>query len=339
MSDLERTIVFALSSQRGFGVAALKRLLALSGGLEPKTLEKAAAELPKNLSKKVLEALKNLCEFERKLSALRERGIEVLTLLDENYPAEFEKTGRATPLLYCYGNCKKLTGFAIVGTRKATARGRDAAAAYARAAAKAGATVISGAARGIDEAAHRGALSAGGKTGAVVGEGILTFLEKNGRFAKKVVESGGFILSQFPPKMGASNWSFPARNALIATLALEGVLLVEAPQKSGALITADYALRLKRKLYAHLGDAGHPNNGGSVKLLKECKARLTTAPEDLFKSKSADDPLLELLREGAKTLDQLAAALGKEVGELLLTLTLLEAKGKVRREGGYYKLN
>jgi DNA processing protein len=307
-------------------------------------------ELQPSLSPKVEAVRKNLPRAEGLIETLKEEGIEVIPFYDKRFPSELQRLEEVAAL-FVKGNFEPFRGFAIVGTRRASAEGRLKAFEFAAALSKEGFAVISGGAEGIDKAAHEGALSVGGRTGVVLGEGILNFLKSKRRFAEKVLRGGGFLVSQFPPTAKPAKWTFPKRNALIAALSPHGTLVVEAPAKSGALITADYTLRLKRPLFAYIGCTSNPNHLGCVGLVETCRARLTVAPERLIEFlKSAEveinqqppaeeeDLLLTLLAQKPRTFDELLALAGLEEEELIARLTELELEGKISAEGGYYKL-
>ncbi len=302
----------------------------------------------------------NLDEKLRKVEELESLGVEIIPFYSERFPKEVETLGVGISLLFCLGGCENLEGFSIVGTRRATVEGLMKAYTFAAALAERRITVVSGGARGVDRKAHEGALAVGGKTGVVLGEGILSFLKRERRFAERVLKEGGFILSQFPPDFAPTKWSFPKRNALIAALGTLGTLVVEAPAKSGALITAEYALQLKRPLYAYLGCTSNPNYAGNLSLIETCRTKLVVNPDRLLghlktpkaeheqkprasereekpqKETSERKKLLGLLSE-PKTFDELLAL--SELGEekLLELLTELELEGKILSEGGFYR--
>ena len=169
---------------------------------------------------------------------------------DRDFPSELNEYTNV-PALFILGNFDFSKGFSIVGTRKAGVEGKVKAYEFGKELASNGFTVVSGGAEGIDTQAHLGALSSG-KTAVVLGEGLYHYLRRKEVFAKKVLDSGGFIVSQFHPFEKGGKWSFPVRNALIAYFGLYGTLIVEAPKKSGALITADYALKMGRELFVYL---------------------------------------------------------------------------------------
>ena len=158
---------------------------------------------------------------------------------------------------------------AIVGTRRATSYGKDIAFKIAETLAREGVIIVSGLALGIDSAAHEGALAAGGKTWAVLGSGIENIWPRsNLKLAGRILESGGALISEYPPGTKAQFFTFPQRNRIVAGLS-KLVIVVEAPEKSGALITARLALEAGREVAAVPGDITRANFLGANRLLRE----------------------------------------------------------------------
>ena len=341
-----------LYTVRGIGFKFLKRFYetfgTFGGNLEEKLKLFAERE---NLSPKRLEEILKSLEGNREFKLLKEfvktYRVKVIPFYDEEFPGEVLNLGISFPALFVVGNFDPSRGFSIVGTRNADLDGRVKAFSFGASLASEGYTVISGGAMGIDLQAHKGALSVGGKTGVIVGEGLYTYIKKNRGFAEEVLQKGGFILSQFPPFSGASKWTFPQRNALIAYYGFFGTLVVQAPEKSGALITADYAKRLGRNLYAYIGCTSNPRFGGCVRLVESCDAKLVSSPERLLEflgfekketpAEGGEDILEKLLKERPRTFDELLAKSGLDEAELTEKLLEMELEGKIVQEGGYYK--
>jgi DNA processing protein len=183
-------------------------------------------------------------EAERDARAMERQGIGILAINEAAYPPQLKEIHDAPALLWWRGTTpsNEETLIGIVGTRKP----RTAACVWTRAAARElaenGVWTVSGLALGIDTMAHRGCLDGGGKTVAVMGTGIDTIYPPgNADVARRILSTGGCLFSEYPPGAGGTRWTFPARNRIIAGLA-RSVLVVEAPEKSGALITAERAL-------------------------------------------------------------------------------------------------
>ena len=197
---------------------------------------------------------------------------------DPDYPRALLELGHAPPVLYFVGRRELLNrpALAIVGSRNATAQGRDNARAFAHALADAGLTIVSGLALGIDAAAHEGALEGAGSTLAVVGTGLdRVYPARNRALAHAIAEHGG-IVSEFPPGTPPLEKHFPRRNRLISGLA-RGVLVVEAALASGSLITARYAGEQGREVFAIPGSIHSPLAKGCHKLIRDGAKLVETA--------------------------------------------------------------
>lgn len=203
------------------------------------------------------------------LQAAEGLGFSVLTLGEPEYPDLLYRTPSPPPVLYVKGALlpSDWRSVAVVGTRRATTYGRWAAGRLAEELVAEGFTVVSGLARGIDEAAHRAALKTGGRTVAVLGCGPdLVYPPENTRLAEQIT-SAGAVITEFPPGTAAVPTNFPRRNRIIAGLSL-GVVVVEAGERSGALNTVGHALEAGREVFAVPGDLGRPSSAGTNALLR-----------------------------------------------------------------------
>ena len=334
-----------LATAKGVGFKFLQRFYSryrTFGGNFEENLREFLKDYPPSKAKAVVEHLQREEFFKKLFTFLGTNGIEVIPFFGSEYPAQLLKW--EVPALYLMGELPD-RGFSIVGTRRAGAEGRKKARLFAQALAQNGFTVISGGASGIDLSAHLGAIEAGGKTGVVLGEGIYHFLKRHPAFAEKVLKGGGFILSQFSPFTAGARWTFPKRNALIAYFGNFGTLVVEAPEKSGALITADFARKMGRKVYAYIGCTSNPNYRGCVNLVSSGGAKLVVEPQNLLsdisdrplgENKNPAHPLERLIAERPRTLDELLALTSMGKGELTALLTQWELEGKVSYQGGFY---
>lgn len=204
------------------------------------------------------------------LAAARARGGWAVTAADARYPAPLLEATPAPRVLSVRGalDDPAEARVAIVGSRATDARSRDVAYGLASGLAARGYTIVSGLARGVDTAAHEGALDAGGRTIAVLGSGIdRVYPEENDRLAERIVAQGALV-SQFPPGTEPLRQNFPSRNLTIAGLS-RGVIVVQAPVKSGALITAQLALHANREVFAVPGPVGEARYAGSNRLLRD----------------------------------------------------------------------
>lgn len=236
---------------------------------------------------------------------------------------------------------------AIVGTRSPTPYGEAQAERFGRALAAAGIVVVSGMARGVDQAAHRAAIASGGDTIAVLGSGV-DVPWPDVPLADEIAERG-LLLSEFPPGQGPRPHHFPLRNRVISGLS-EAVVVIEAAAASGSLITARWAADQGRTVYALPGRVDHPMSRGTHRLLRE-GAALIESPEELVGELLGDasrarpaaprpeGPLLEALIGETLSVDELAERLEREVSDVLVELVAHELEGRVvRAPGGLYRL-
>ena len=306
----------------------------------------------------------------------QEAGATIVTLVDAGYPSTLADLGlHAPPVLYVRGKLGKSPGLAIVGSRKADAYGLEVATWFARRLAAAGLTIISGFARGIDQAAHRAALSARagtGRTVAVLGCGLDVDYPRNSRRTAAEIARRGALVTEFPLGWQPRPWHFPIRNRIIAALGFASIV-VRAASRSGSLITARLALDLGREVYAVPGSVLVRESAGAHLLLRDGAipaldpdALLETLPTAVLEALereapersagnasgassltpaeagSADnevDGLLVALRNGARTPEELASRLERPIPGVLATLARLEIDGLVRRyDGANYAL-
>ncbi len=210
-------------------------------------------------------------------------GITACSWFDEAYPGILREISRAPYMLYVRGSMPVMggTSLAVVGTRFPTGRGLESAFSLARAASEAGLVVVSGLARGIDTAAHRGAMAGGSPTCAVLGCGIDGVYPKGNRdVAAAMLAKGGCLVSEYPPGFPPSRWTFPERNRIIAGFC-RSTLVIEAPAGSGALITASFALEEGRDVFVAEACAGGTKSRGSDALVSE-GARLVSGIGDIY---------------------------------------------------------
>lgn len=218
-------------------------------------------------------------EAEReKLSAL---GIRIVLREDPEYPALLKEIFWAPWALYVKGHLPSGPAVAIVGTRRATAKGRSLAGNLAAGLSKQGVVVVSGLAMGIDEAAHEAVVKLAGKTAAVLATGLdRVYPAQNANLAKKILESGGALISEYPPGMPSFPSNFVHRNRIVSGLSLATVV-IEAPEKSGALITANFAVEQNREVLAVPGPADSENYSGSHRLIRD-GAKLVVSVEQIL---------------------------------------------------------
>jgi DNA processing protein len=283
---------------------------------------------------------------EEERSRCRELGISLVGRDEPEYPRYLRETFDPPPVLYVRGRMVADEGarsVAVVGSRAATVQGRALARAMGRDLAAAGATIVSGLARGIDTAAHRGALDAGGRTVAVLGSGLdRLYPPENAALAATIADRGALV-SEFP--LGAVPYpaNFPRRNRVIAGCS-RAVVVVEAAEKSGALVTARAALEEGREVMAVPGHPSQPACAGCNQLIRDgaalVRGALDVAEEVGLALAVAPDPapgdhVLRALRDGIpSSLEELGRKSGLETPVLLVRLTELELADKVRRLPG-----
>ncbi|MEW6020066.1 MAG: DNA-processing protein DprA [Pseudomonadota bacterium] len=297
-------------------------------------------------------------EFER----LGKSGVEMLALGEPDYPGCLTLMHDPPPALFIRRphDAERLSALlsepcvAIVGSRRPDRYGLDAAGRFARELAAAGAIVVSGMAAGIDSAAHRGALERGGRTIAVLGCGPdVVYPARNRRLYREILETG-LVVSEYPPGAEPRTWRFPARNRIIAGLS-RGVLVVQAAEGSGALITADFCLEQGKEIWALPGSVYSPLSTGPHGLLRNGAAP-ASQPRDILEDLGIDPGqtaapasqtpipsglstyerlILEALEERPAHPDDIAAKAGLDGKDTAAALVLLELRGLARQEPGH----
>lgn len=346
-----RTLVDALGSPRSVFGASLERLEAIQG-----------------IKKKTAQSIKGFRDWkraDREAELLKRTGVSVLTYQDRDYPGLLLNIYDFPPLLYVRGEIRESDiNVAVVGSRAASTYGKFIAERLARDLAYGGATIVSGLARGIDAAAHRGALSARGRTIAVLGCGIdVTYPAENEELYRKIPQCGA-IVTEFPFGTPPKGSNFPARNRIISGLSL-GVVIIEASEKSGSLITASMALEQGREVFAVPGVIDAPGSRGTHKLLKQ-GAKLVESANDVLeeigpqvrfaagaekpaeRQESPQQPqkpemerltdneqaLVRVLSKDPVDVDTIIARSGFSAGETLGLLTGLELSGRIEQLPG-----
>jgi DNA processing protein len=320
------------------------------------------------LKRETIDAIKSAEPREkavREIDALGKLGGQVLTLTDERYPTLLRETYDPPIVIYCLGDLA--TAFsqpavAIVGSRRCSTYGRNVAEKLSRELAERGVTIISGLARGIDSAAHRGALDGRGLTVAVMGTGLdAVYPKENQKLAARIVEQGALV-TEFPLATPPVSQNFPFRNRVISGLAL-GVMVVEGAERSGSLITARLAYEQGRDVFAVPGNVTSAKSFGPNYLIKdgaklvqtwrdvieefpaESKAKILAAErgdQRIEKVRVDEVELSESQRRVFKMLntdqpvhiDQLIARAGLSSGELMGALLQLEMLDRIRQLPG-----
>ncbi|NLZ80188.1 MAG: DNA-protecting protein DprA [Clostridiales bacterium] len=224
--------------------------------------------------------------------------IEILTITNQEYPEMLKYIPDPPIVLYVLGNIPKSNCVAIVGSRKASGYGIETASKMAFNLAYSDITIVSGMARGIDTAAHSGALEAGGKTVAVLGSGLdVIYPPENKNLMTRIIKSGA-VISEYPPGSPPSTIHFPCRNRIISGMSL-GTLVVEAGMKSGSLITAGSALEQGREVFAIPGNINNYNSVGTNKLIKD-GAKMVINVDDILEELSFGIAPIEKKKKGKR---------------------------------------
>ncbi len=355
----------ALASAKGVGPALFRRILErfeTPAAALSKTPEELA--MVRGITEGAVMAIKgDECRrfAEAECIRLEKSDACIVTFLEPEYPRRLFETGSPPPLLYMKGTLPTWEpAIAVVGSRKATREGLKAAERLASEITAAGLLVVSGLARGIDTAAHRGAVSGGGSTVAVLGSGVdVPYPPENAALASKIIENG-CIISEFPLGTQPFADNFPRRNRIISGLS-RGVLVVEAAEKSGSLITARYALEQGRDVMAVPGPISTVSNRGSNRLIKE-GAALVDCLEDILAATGLDRgqqqlqleqpasrqyqpasltpreaALFELVSKGPLHPDEISEAMELTSAEVSAMVLGLELKGiLVKLPGSFY---
>ena len=360
MSQLSLSRCMALYLCKGLGLASIK---ALMDKIDLNSLFGATAkELQRlGLNDPIVTQLTNINwqHVDEVIQRCANLSITIVSYFDNRYPAQLKQISTAPLLLFCKGNIDLLMRpqIAIVGSRSATPTGLEIASEFAYQLIQSGLVVTSGLARGIDGAAHKGALANTGETIAVLGTGADVIYPKRHHLLYQQIAERGLIVSEFLPGVLANACNFPRRNRIISGLAL-GVVLVEAEIKSGSLITARYALEQDREVFAIPGSIKNPLSQGCHFLLKQ-GAKLTEHVSDILEEVSflsenslytiesmseneapqEDCPVLENLGFEVTSVDTLTQRTQWPVEQVVARLLDLELEDKVERVlNGYIKL-
>jgi DNA processing protein len=288
------------------------------------------------------------------LERLAAAQIRWLPRRDPDYPPLLRAIHDPPPGIFVRGTAAaealRRPAVAVVGARSCSPYGAQVARMLGRELAAAGLVVVSGLARGVDGEAHRGALEAGGVTVAVLGCGVDRDYPASHRELAARVRSAGLVVSEYPPGVEPAPWRFPARNRVVAGLA-GATVVVEAREKSGALITADLALEEGREVFAVPGEITSALSAGANDLLRLGASPLVSTKDvlDVFGIEEAPAPRVELseaarqalerVRDGPSGIDELVQSSALDAGTLATALTELELAGLVDQREGVYRAN
>ena len=299
------------------------------------------------------------------LEFLSKNDINIITYQDELYPVKLMNIYDRPPFLYVRGNLNKNdTNIAIVGSRLASTYGKYTTERISRELALKGLTIVSGMARGIDSVAHRGALTAHGRTIAVLGSGLdVIYPPENKKLYADIIQNGA-VISEFPLGTPPRSANFPTRNRIISGMSY-GVVIVEAGEKSGSLITARLALEQGREVFAVPGSIDAAGSRGTNKLIKQ-GAKLIENTDDILEEflpqfertivlkphsianseaiaaksseifSAVDQKIIDFISGSRVHIDDLISSTGLSSADILSALTTLELKGMVRQYPGKF---
>jgi DNA processing protein len=340
---------------KGIGAARLRAMLDFFGDVQsvwnaPADALKNAG-LPISIIENLVKFRSNVC-LDEVYERIQKQNIQVLIWDDDDYPVRLREISNSPPVLYVRG---KLTdedewSVAIVGTRRISPYGRQVAERIASKLASSGLTVVSGLALGVDTVAHQSSLSAGGRSLAVLGSGVdRIYPSQNRALAEKLIERGALVSDYAPGTPPEAN-NFPPRNRIISGLSLATVV-VEAGLKSGALITANFALEQGREVFAVPGNIFAPQSRGPNRLIQNGAnplldpqqilevldlTRVTEQREArvVLPSNATEAQLFEILGHEPMHVDDMSTQTELPIDKVIATLAFMELKGMVRQVGG-----
>ena len=340
---------------KGIGAVRMQALIRHFGDLkvawEAAPIDLARAGLGLKAIERILQARQNV-DLDKLWEKIESQGIKILTWEDETYPQRLKEIDQPPPVLYIRGEYlpDDLFAVAIVGTRRVTAYGRQITEELTAYLASNGITVVSGLARGVDAIAHQTTLKAGGRTIGVLGSGVDKIYPPEHRgLAEKIIASGA-ILSDYAPGTPPDASNFPPRNRIISGLSL-AVVVVEAGETSGALITAEFAAEQGREVFAVPGSILAPQSKGTNKLIQNGALPLLNvndlmqalnltrmgdqkAARKVIPSDETEARLMNVLSEEPLHVDEIRNQTELPIEKVSATLALMELKGMVRQVGG-----
>lgn len=352
MDDTAYWIGFNMVS--GIGPARMAVLLSAFGSAEVAWTATAKQLRDAGLDSRSLTNLlrtRDHLDLDAEMQRISNAGIRVVTWQDRSYPANLNSLETKPPVLYVRGTLSEedLWAVAVVGTRRASVYGRQVASQLAAELAQAGVTVVSGLAMGIDTIAHRACLDAGQRTIAVLGSGVdQIYPPENRGLAARIAENGA-IISEYPLGTRPEANNFPPRNRVISGLS-KAVVIVEAPKRSGALITARFAAEQGRDVFAVPGNIVNPGSAGCNELIQKGAAPLLSTQDvldqlnlehlvnshyqqRLIPTEPLEDQLLDHLSHEPMHVDDLVRTADLSSPQVASLLTMLELKGLVKQVG------
>jgi DNA processing protein len=351
----EKAYWVGLNLVKGIGAVRFKQLKDFFGSAQAAWEAPPMGWLSAGISQKVVNQflmVRQQVDLERVMEKASANGVEILTWQDAEYPRRLKEIDQSPPVLFVKGSISVEDDWAVavVGTRRVTPYGRQVADELGCFLAQNGITVVSGLARGVDAIAHQSALQAGGRTFAVLGNGVDVIYPPEHRKLASEISRQGALISDYPLGTQPDGVNFPPRNRIISGLSLATVV-VEAGEKSGALITAEFAVEQGRDVFAVPGSILAAQSQGTNQLIEQGARPLLRMSEILEALKLEQIPekqqarklapmtgdekkLLTHLSSEPVHIDQLCEMTGLPITDVSATLTMMELKGFVSQVGG-----
>lgn len=345
-----RKFWLGFSRVKGIGAVRTKKLFEYFGDLSLAWTASESQLREAGLGKKTIKSfidLRQSIDLNREYEALLESGIKMITIKDADYPQKLLTIEYPPPVLFMKGEILESDSYAVavVGTRRVTSYGRQIANELARFLAQNQVTVVSGLARGVDSVAHKAALDAGGRTIVVLGSGVdVIYPPENRALAERVIRSGAMV-SDYYPGTPPEGKNFPPRNRIISGLSLASVI-IEAGERSGALITAEFAAIQGREVFALPGSFYAPRSKGTNRLIRDGALPLLDF-NDLLEALNLEHVdeyryakkvipendiellLMNLIKDEPMHINEIKAALGLSMEKVSAALVMMKLKGMV----------
>jgi DNA processing protein len=351
----QRIFWVALNLVKGIGSVRFKALLEHFDAAQSAWEASPGALRNAGLNEKIVNSLLQVrasVDLNSLWEQLQESDIELVTWLDEAYPRRLKELDQSPPVLYVRGEIMPEDDWAVavVGTRRASPYGQQVAEEVGAFLARNGVTVVSGLARGVDGIAHQAALNAGGRTIAVLGSGVDRIYPPDHRQMAEQIIGQGALVSDYPLETPPETFNFPPRNRIISGLSL-AVVVVEAGEKSGALITASFGAEQGREVFAVPGNIYLPQSKGTNNLIRK-GAHPLLRPEDLMEAldltlmsehktarrvlpaDATEAKLYDVMGHDPMYVDEIREQADLPIEQVSATLALMELKGMVRQVGG-----
>lgn len=351
-----KNIEYLLALNRVFGLGPIRLKLITDYFQDPKAAWEAkrseweAIKVPRNALES-WQKLRTELNPEQLYQQILDRGIKIMTIFDPAYPEALKEIYDPPVVIYYLGEIPKGVGMAVVGTRKISGYGRLVTEKFTSSLASAGLIIVSGLARGVDTVAHQSAIKSAAKTIAVLGGGLENiFPPENQRLAQEISQNFGAVMTEFGPEEPSLPGNFPARNRIIAGLS-KAVLITEAAQDSGSLITAREALEQGKEVFAIPGPITSATSLGTAQLIKQ-GAKLVTDPSEILEelnikaiSRQPSAVSLENLSENERKIlgllelenrhiDQICQELKMAANLVAASLVKMEIHGLIKNMGG-----